>query len=76
MLKPEKWQATFDSDGKNFCFQKALKLIVLGVCFFTVEYNLGLICREFFFILFQFIFSYFIINCLLMLYFLINLLYT
>ncbi|CAL2229346.1 unnamed protein product [Prunus armeniaca] len=30
MLKPEKWQATFDSDGKNFCFQKALKLIVLG----------------------------------------------
>ncbi|PQM33130.1 hypothetical protein Pyn_23454 [Prunus yedoensis var. nudiflora] len=30
MLKPEKWQATFDSDGKNFCFPKALKLIVLG----------------------------------------------
>lgn len=30
MLKPEKWQATFDSDGKNFGFQKALKLIALG----------------------------------------------
>lgn len=30
MLKPEKWQATFDSDGKVFGFQKALKLIVLG----------------------------------------------
>ncbi|XP_015886655.3 uncharacterized protein LOC107421836 isoform X1 [Ziziphus jujuba] len=30
MLKPEKWQATFDSDGKIFGFQKALKLIVLG----------------------------------------------
>jgi hypothetical protein len=34
MLKPEKWQATFDSDGKVFGFQKALKLIVLGVCCF------------------------------------------
>lgn len=30
MLKPEKWQATFDSDGKVYGFQKALKLIVLG----------------------------------------------
>lgn len=34
MLKPEKWQATFDSDGKIFGFQKALKMIVLGVCCF------------------------------------------
>ncbi|KAK2983951.1 hypothetical protein RJ640_002896 [Escallonia rubra] len=30
MLKPEKWQAVFDSDGKVLGFQKALKLIVLG----------------------------------------------
>lgn len=30
MLKPEKWQENFDSDGKVFGFQKALKLIVLG----------------------------------------------
>lgn len=30
MLKPDKWQTTFDSDGKVFGFQKALKLIVLG----------------------------------------------
>lgn len=30
MLKPDKWQATFDSDGKVFGFQKALKMIVLG----------------------------------------------
>ncbi|XP_042503517.1 rab GTPase-activating protein 22-like isoform X3 [Macadamia integrifolia] len=30
MLKPEKWRATFDSDGKVLNFQKALKLIVLG----------------------------------------------
>ncbi|KDP43906.1 hypothetical protein JCGZ_20916 [Jatropha curcas] len=30
MLKPDKWQATFNSDGKVFGFQKALKLIVLG----------------------------------------------
>lgn len=30
MLKPEKWQATFDSDGKVFGFQKALKSILLG----------------------------------------------
>ncbi|XP_050255598.1 uncharacterized protein LOC126701507 isoform X1 [Quercus robur] len=30
MLKPEKWQATFDSDGKVYGFQKALKLICLG----------------------------------------------
>ncbi|GAV73533.1 RabGAP-TBC domain-containing protein [Cephalotus follicularis] len=30
MLKPEKWQAIFDSDGKVFGFQKVLKYIVLG----------------------------------------------
>ncbi|KAI3959262.1 hypothetical protein MKW92_014641 [Papaver armeniacum] len=30
MLRPDKWRATFDSDGKVFGFQKALKLIVLG----------------------------------------------
>ncbi|KAJ8755518.1 hypothetical protein K2173_019316 [Erythroxylum novogranatense] len=30
MLKPDKWQATFDNDGKVSGFQKALKLIVLG----------------------------------------------
>ncbi|XP_071722329.1 uncharacterized protein [Rutidosis leptorrhynchoides] len=30
MLKPEKWQASFDSDGKVSQFQKALKLIALG----------------------------------------------
>lgn len=30
MLKPEKWQSTFDSNGKVSCFRKALKLIVLG----------------------------------------------
>lgn len=30
MLKPEKWQTTFDGDGKVFGFQKALKLIMLG----------------------------------------------
>nr|GEX84386.1 hypothetical protein [Tanacetum cinerariifolium] len=30
MLKPEKWQTTFDSDGKVLGFQKALKLIMLG----------------------------------------------
>lgn len=47
MLKPEKWQATFDSDGKNFGFQKALKLIALGVCCFTMEYNMCLIGSEF-----------------------------
>lgn len=31
MLKPEKWQSNFDSDGKIIGFQKALKLIVVGV---------------------------------------------
>lgn len=31
MLKPDKWQATFDSDGKVCGFQKVLKLIILGV---------------------------------------------
>lgn len=35
MLKPEKWQSTFDSDGKIHSFQKALKLILYGVCSFT-----------------------------------------
>ncbi|XP_026389914.1 small G protein signaling modulator 1-like isoform X1 [Papaver somniferum] len=30
MLRPDKWRATFDSDGKVFGFRKALKLIVLG----------------------------------------------
>ncbi|KAJ8774760.1 hypothetical protein K2173_017206 [Erythroxylum novogranatense] len=30
MLKPDKWQATFNSDGKVSGFHKALKLIVLG----------------------------------------------
>ncbi|XP_022761594.1 small G protein signaling modulator 1-like isoform X2 [Durio zibethinus] len=30
MLKPEKWQATFDNEGKVSGFQKALKLIILG----------------------------------------------
>ncbi|CBI29559.3 unnamed protein product, partial [Vitis vinifera] len=30
MLKPDKWQATFNSDGRVFGFHKALKLIVLG----------------------------------------------
>lgn len=35
MLKPEKWQASFDSDGRVSGFQKALKLIILGVCFVT-----------------------------------------
>lgn len=38
MLKPEKWHATFDDDGKIFGFQKALKSIVLGVrhIYFTI----------------------------------------
>lgn len=31
MLKPEKWQTTFDTDGRVLGFKKALKLIVLGV---------------------------------------------
>lgn len=30
MLKPDKWQTVFDSDGKVFGFQKVLKLIILG----------------------------------------------
>ncbi|CAN8318240.1 unnamed protein product [Cochlearia groenlandica] len=30
MLKPEKWQASFDSEGRVYGFQKALKLIILG----------------------------------------------
>ena len=37
MLKPDKWQAAFDSDGKAFGFQKALKSIVLGVCCLTMK---------------------------------------
>uniref|UniRef100_A0A7C9ENQ4 Uncharacterized protein n=1 Tax=Opuntia streptacantha TaxID=393608 RepID=A0A7C9ENQ4_OPUST len=32
MLKPDKWQAVFDGDGKAVGFQKALKFIILGVC--------------------------------------------
>ncbi|KAJ8445254.1 hypothetical protein Cgig2_024460 [Carnegiea gigantea] len=30
MLKPDKWQTVFDSDGKIVGFQKVLKLIMLG----------------------------------------------
>ncbi|KAG5560929.1 hypothetical protein RHGRI_004081 [Rhododendron griersonianum] len=30
MLNPDKWQATFDNDGKVFGFHKALKWITLG----------------------------------------------
>ncbi|KAG9444667.1 hypothetical protein H6P81_016007 [Aristolochia fimbriata] len=30
MLKPDKWQAIFDSDGRILGFKKALKLIILG----------------------------------------------
>ncbi|XP_051133373.1 uncharacterized protein LOC127253019 isoform X1 [Andrographis paniculata] len=30
MLKPDKWQATFDSEGKIYGFHKVLKLIILG----------------------------------------------
>lgn len=30
MLKPEKWQSIFDSDGRVIGFRKALKLIILG----------------------------------------------
>ncbi|KAJ9701634.1 hypothetical protein PVL29_006836 [Vitis rotundifolia] len=30
MLKPDKWHATFNSEGRVFGFQKALKLILLG----------------------------------------------
>ncbi|KAJ4904172.1 Ypt/Rab-GAP domain of gyp1p superfamily protein [Raphanus sativus] len=30
MLKPEKWQSSFDSEGRVSGFQKALKLIILG----------------------------------------------
>ncbi|KAL6582287.1 hypothetical protein OROMI_006301 [Orobanche minor] len=30
MLKPDKWQATFDTDGKIIGFEKVLKLIILG----------------------------------------------
>ncbi|KAJ3683185.1 hypothetical protein LUZ60_013412 [Juncus effusus] len=30
MLRPEKWQSIFDSDGKVMGFHKALKLIILG----------------------------------------------
>lgn len=37
MLKPEKWQASFDSDGRVSGFPKALKLIILGVCFPLAE---------------------------------------
>lgn len=37
VLKPDKWQAAFDSDGKAFGFQKTLKSIVLGVCCLTMK---------------------------------------
>lgn len=37
MLKPDKWQAAFDSDGKALGFQKALKSIILGVCCLTMK---------------------------------------
>ncbi|XP_068665092.1 rab GTPase-activating protein 22-like [Aristolochia californica] len=30
MLKPDKWQTVFDSDGRILGFKKALKLIILG----------------------------------------------
>ncbi|XP_056173644.1 uncharacterized protein LOC115679670 [Syzygium oleosum] len=30
MLKPEKWKASFDSDGKVLAFRKALRSIILG----------------------------------------------
>ena len=36
MLKPEKWQVSFDSEGRVSGFQKALKLIILGVCHLNV----------------------------------------
>jgi len=36
MLMPEKWESTFDSNGKVSGFRKALKLIVLGVCCLVV----------------------------------------
>ncbi|THG23233.1 hypothetical protein TEA_026191 [Camellia sinensis var. sinensis] len=42
MLKPDKWQATFDSDGKVFGFQKALKSIILGKCASTANKLLSL----------------------------------
>lgn len=35
MLNPDKWQATFDNDGKVFGFHKALKWITLGVSLFV-----------------------------------------
>lgn len=45
MLKPEKWQATFDSDGKVYGFQKALKLICLGVCCLIISlFPLFVVC--------------------------------
>lgn len=31
MLKPDKWQAAFDGDGKILGFQRVLKSIILGV---------------------------------------------
>lgn len=42
MLKPDKWQAAFDSDGKIFGFHKALKSIVLGVRSFIVGFGVKL----------------------------------
>lgn len=40
MLKPEKWKASFDSDGKVLAFRKALRSIILGVCTFLELFNL------------------------------------
>ncbi|MBA0828263.1 hypothetical protein Goarm_012966 [Gossypium armourianum] len=34
MLKPEKWQAAFDNEGKVVDFHKVLKLIILGISYF------------------------------------------
>ncbi|CAN1731880.1 hypothetical protein LINPERHAP1_LOCUS1373 [Linum perenne] len=44
MLKREKWQATFDGDGKVSGFRKVLKSIVLGVCcrtFYILNFSYG-----------------------------------
>lgn len=51
MLKPDKWQALSDSEGKVLGFRKALKLIVLGVC---CHFCSALLC---FFFLLLFVYS-------------------
>ncbi|KAL1182215.1 hypothetical protein V6Z11_A02G102700 [Gossypium hirsutum] len=38
MLKPEKWQAAFDNEGKVVDFHKVLKLIILGNCHLVRHY--------------------------------------